>query len=101
MYLIPSGPRVVRAEVEAEFAHKIDDFIGKTVTIRAGQNFADTYTGTARRVSGAFLPKRFGGDSLVGNPTRVLECLIEITDPAPAGRPPLRPGQPVRVTFGQ
>jgi multidrug resistance efflux pump len=101
MYLIPSGPMVVRAEVEAEFAHKIDDYIGKTVTIRAGQNFADTYTGTARRVSGAFLPKRFGGDSLVSNQTRVLECLIDITDPAPAGKPALRPGQPVRVTFGQ
>lgn len=101
MYLIPSGPRVVRAEVEAEFAHKIDDFIGKTVTIRAGQNFADTYTGTARRVSGAFLPKRFGADSLVSNPTRALECVIDITDPALASKPPLRPGQPVRVTFGQ
>lgn len=100
LYLIPAGPRVVRAEVEAEFAHKIDEFIGKPVTIRAGQNFGDTYAGVARRVSGAFLPKRFGSDALVGNQTRVLECLIEVADPAPAGKPPLRPGQPVRVTFG-
>jgi len=100
MYLIPSGPRIVRAEVEAEFAHKIDDYIGKPVTIRAGQNFNDTYPGVARRVSGAFLPKRFGSDALVGNQTRALECIIEVTDPAPAGKTPLRPGQPVRVTFG-
>ncbi len=100
MYLVPAGPRVVRAEVEAEFAHKIDAFVGKSVTVFAGEKFNDTYTGTARRVSGAFLPKRFGSDSLVSSPTRVLECVIEVTDPAPPGKPPLRPGQPVRVTFG-
>jgi multidrug resistance efflux pump len=101
LYIVPTGPRVVRAEVEAEFAHKIDSFVGKPVVICAGPNFADTYAGTARRVSGAFLPKRFGGDSLVGNTTRVLECVIEISEPTPADKPPLRPGQPVRVKFGQ
>lgn len=101
LYLVPAGPRVVRAEVEAEFAHKIDSFVGKSVVICAGPNFADTYTGTARRVSGAFLPKRFGADSLVGNTTRVLECVIEITEPTSGDKPPLRPGQPVRVKFGQ
>lgn len=100
MYLIPSGPRVVRAEVEAEFAYKIDAFVGKTVTVKAGEMFKDTYTGVAKRVSGAYLPKRFGSDALVGNSTRALECLIEVPDPAPVGKPPLRPGQPVRVTFG-
>jgi multidrug resistance efflux pump len=100
MYLVPAGPRVVRAEVEAEFAHKIDGFVGKTVTVFAGEKFNDTYTGTARRVSGAFLPKRFGSDALVANQTRALECVIDVTDPAPPGKPPLRPGQPVRVTFG-
>lgn len=100
LYLIPNGPRVVRAEVEAEFAHKIDAFLGKTVTIRAGHNFNDTYTGVARRVNGAFLPKRFGGDALAMPAARALECTIDITDPAPAGKPPLRPGQPVRVEFG-
>lgn len=101
MYLIPNGPRVVRAEVEAEFAHKIDAFVGKPVTIRAGDKFNDTYAGVARRASGAFLPKRFGGDSLVNSPPRSLECTIDVTDPAPPGKPPLRPGQPVRVEFGQ
>ncbi|MCU0706128.1 MAG: hypothetical protein MUF18_19365 [Fimbriiglobus sp.] len=101
MYLVPAGPRVVRAEVEAEFAHKIDSFVEKTVTIRAGANFADTYTGTVKRVSTAFLPKRFGGDALMGGGTRALECVIEVTDPSPVGKSPLRPGQPVRVKFGQ
>lgn len=101
MYLIPNGPRVVRAEVEAEFAHKIDGFVGKPVTIRAGDKFNDTYAGVARRASGAFLPKRFGGDSLVSSTPRSVECTIDVTDPAPPGKPPLRPGQPVRVEFGQ
>lgn len=101
MYLVPTGPRVVRAEVVAEFAHKIDGFVNKPVVIRAGANYGDTYAGVAKRVSGAFLPNRFGSDALVGNSTRVLECYIEVTDPAPPGKPPLRPGQPVRVTFGQ
>lgn len=101
MYLVPTGPRVVRAEVVAEFAHKIDGYIGKPVVIRAGANYADTYSGVVKRVSGAFLPNRFGSDGLVGNSTRVLECYIEVTDPSPPGKPPLRPGLPVRVTFGQ
>jgi hypothetical protein len=70
------------------------------VTVFAGEKYNDQYTGTARRVSGAFLPKRFGADGLVNNPTRALECVIDIADPTPSGRPPLRPGQPVRVTFG-
>lgn len=100
LHLVPNGPRVVRAEVEAEFASKIEGFLGKPVVITDEHNFSNTYPGIARRVSIAFLPKRFGSDSLVGSPTRALECTIEVTDPAPAGKPPLRPGQPVRVTFG-
>jgi hypothetical protein len=31
----------------------------------------------------------------------VLEVVITVTDPAPAGKPPLRVGQKVRVNFGQ
>ena len=52
-------------------------------------------------VPGTFLPKRFGGESLIGNDTRVLEAIIEILDPAPPGQPPLRVGQRVRVGLGQ
>lgn len=100
MYLVPSGRRVVRAEIEAEFAHKIEGFLDRPVTITDAHNFNNTYPGVARRVNGAFLPKRFGGDTLVNAPPRALECTIDVTDPAPAGKPPLRPGQPVRVTFG-
>ncbi len=99
MYLIPSGPRVVRAEVEAESASKDYVKVGKTVTICDNSNFDLTYTGTVRRVSSTFLPKRFGADALVASNNRVLECTIEVPNHKPAGKPPLRPGQPVRVIF--
>jgi len=85
--------------VEAEFASKVNAQVGRTVTICDSFNFNNTYTGVVRRVSGAYLPKRFGTDSLMGSSSRVLECTIDIPNPKPLGLPPLRPGQPVRVTF--
>ena len=100
MYLVPAGKRVVRAEVEAEFAYRIDSLKGKTVTICDHHNTTLTYTGTFRAVGSAFLPKRYG-DTVFGNPSRVLECTIDVTDATPAGKPPLRPGQAVRVEFGK
>jgi multidrug resistance efflux pump len=100
LYLVPAGKRVVRAEAEAEFAHKIDAYVGKTVTVYDGSNFAVTYPGVVRRVVPAFLPKRYG-DSPLGPQTRVRECVIELTDPDSPGKPSLYPGQPVRVVFGQ
>lgn len=102
VWLIPSGPRVVRAEVEAEFAHRVtQEKIGKEVTIYDHADGKITYKGTVRQIGGSFLPKRFGNDGLVGSDTRVLEAVIDVTDPAPAGKPPLRVGQKVRVNFGQ
>jgi len=101
MYLVPSGTRVVRAEVEAEFASRVNAWEGKAVTVCDAYNFANTYAGIVRRVSSAFLPKRFGSDSLVGGSGRVLECTVDVPDPKPSGKPPLRPGQQVRVIFGK
>ena len=95
LYLIPTGKRIVRAEVEAEFAHKIDAYVGKRVTVCDSHNFSLTYGGVAVRVSRAFLPKRNGGDALVA-PARVLECTIEVNEPTPAGRPPSHPPRPQR-----
>ncbi len=99
MVIVPTGPRVVRAEVEAEFAYKVAGAEGKRVTVYDHSNFALTYEGRVRRVGTAFLPKRGTDAALAVNPTKVLECLIEVPDPAPAGKPPLRVGQPVRVSF--
>ncbi len=100
MYLVPAGPRVVRAEVEAEFAGKLLGFEGKPVTVCDAHQFNHTYPGRAGRMGTAYLPKRFGGDSFAVAPARVVEFVIEVPDPAPHGKPPLRPGQPVRVVFG-
>ena len=99
LWLLPSGKRVVRAEVEAEFAYKIAEKEGRKVTIYDGSNFTLVYEGTLRRISTGYLPKRSQVDSLTVNPTKVLECTIEVTDPMPPGKPPLRIGQPVRVSF--
>ena len=102
LWLIPAGPRVVRAEVEAEFAHRIGpDIQGKTVTISDHTDAKLTYSGTVRRVGTTFLLKRGNAENFLGGDTRVIEAVIEISDPAPANRPPLRVGQRVRVNLGQ
>ena len=100
LYIVPTGARIVRAEIEAEFAHKINDRVGKTVTICDSHNFTHTYEGRVTRIGTSYLPKRGSAENFAVNPTQVLECEIEVTDPTPAGKPPLRVGQPVRVVFG-
>jgi hypothetical protein len=97
LILVPTGPRVVRAEAEAEFAFKIADKIGKQVTICDSNNFALTYTGTIRRISTAYLPRRSATEFQL-NPPKTLELLIDVTDPAPPNKPSLKVGQPVRVS---
>lgn len=101
LYIVPTGKRIVWAEVEAEFAHKIADQLGKKVTIYDSHNFANGYEGTVTRIGTSFLPKRGSADSFTASNTRVLECEIEVNEAAPAGKPHLRVGQPVRVVFGQ
>ena len=101
LYIVPTGARIVRAEIEAEFAHKINDRLGQKVTICDSHNFSQTYEGKVILIDKIFLPKRGGGAVLAVNPTQVLECVIEVIDPTPVGKPPLRVGQPVRVAFGQ
>jgi len=102
LWLIPAGSRIVRAEVEADFAHRVGKNLeGKEVVVFDNTDPHLTYRGKVLHVPGTFLPKRFGGESLIGNDTRVLEAIIEILDPAPAGQPPLRVGQRVRVGLGQ
>jgi multidrug resistance efflux pump len=99
LLLVPAGPRVVRAEVDPEFAYRVAGKSGATVTVTDFTNTALTYPGVVRRVSTTFLPKRT--DALALNPTKTLECVIDLPDPAPAGKPPLRVNQPVRVIFPQ
>ncbi len=100
LYIVPGGVRIVRAEVEAEFAHKVHDKVGRTVTICDSHNFNQTYEGRVTRIATSYFPNRGSGDMLAVNPSQVLECEIEVLDPTPAGKPPLRMGQKVRVAFG-
>jgi multidrug resistance efflux pump len=101
LWLIPGGKRVVRAEVEAEFAHRVtDDLEGKEVTIADHTDPKLTYKGIVKRIPRTFLPKR-SNEGFLGNDTQVLEVPIEVIDATPAGKPPLRVGQRVRVNLGQ
>lgn len=100
MILIPAGPRVIRARVEAEFASKIGpNQKGRAVTVLDFTDPKVTYPGRVRDIGGSFLPRRGNEGVLVQNETRALEVVIEVLDPAPPGRPPLRVGQEVRVHF--
>jgi len=100
LWLIPGGPRIVRGEVEADFAHRVkSDLVGKEVIISDHTDPKLTYKGTVSRVGGTFLPKRDQG--LLGNETRVIEVVIEVAEPTGDEKHPLRVGQRVRVNLGQ
>jgi multidrug resistance efflux pump len=99
LWIVPTGKRLVRAEVEPEFAPRVAEKEGKKVTITDGNNFSLTYEGTVRRMGTSYQTKRSQLDALAITPTKVLECLIDVTDATPPGKPPLRVGQPVRVSF--
>ncbi len=99
LLLVPAGKRVVRAEVDPEFAYRVVGKSGSQVTVTDFTNTALTYPGVVRRVSTTFLSKRNAGLAL--DPPKTLECVIDLPDPAPAGKPPLRVNQPVRVIFPQ
>jgi multidrug resistance efflux pump len=102
LILVPAGPRIVRAEVEAEFAHKVGpDKKGKEVTIYDHADPRLTYKGVVERIGKSFLRKRGGGDGPFGNDTLALEVVVKVTDPNPPGKPPLRVGQKVKVNLGQ
>jgi len=92
----PAGKRVVRAEVEQEFAHRVQAGMNAIVVDEAtGQS---TWQGKVKRLGAAFLPKRSGGEpfALGGSDTRVMECLVELD----AGQPPPTIGLKVRVNIG-
>jgi multidrug resistance efflux pump len=102
LWLIPAGTRIVRAEIEADFAHRVGkDIEGKEVTVYDNTNPQLTYKGKVLRVGDTFLPKRSAGENLLGNDTRVLEAIVEVAHPTPKDKPPLRVGQRVRVSLGQ
>jgi HlyD family secretion protein len=92
----PTGRRIVRAEVEQEFAGRVakgqkasfqDDTTGQTI-----------WHGKVNHVSDWFSQRRmYLPEPLQLHDVRTLECIIEI-DP---NQPPLRINQRVRVTIGR
>lgn len=98
-WLIPDGPRFVKAEIVPEFAYKIRDKDGAKVVISDDSAPGLTYEGVVDQIGTAFLPKTGGVDLLNGKSTNVLEVRVRVVDPAPMGKPALRVGQPVRVTI--
>jgi multidrug resistance efflux pump len=98
MLFAPAGPRVVRAEVEQEFAHRVQ--AGMTAVVQDEAGGQSTWHGRVKRLGAAYLPKRSNGGpesfSFGGSDSRVLECLIELEP----GQPQPLIGQKVRVNIG-
>ena len=94
--LCPRGPRIIRAEVEQEFAPRVA--VGQDAAIQDDNSTATTWRGKVVRVSDWYTHRRsILLEPLQQNDVRTLECLIELTP----GQAPLRIGQRLRVTLGQ
>jgi len=96
--LAPAGPRVVRAEVEQEFANRVT--VGQPVTVLDDASTGLTWTGKVERVGEAYLPKRGQGPealALSSDARPMLECVITL---APGPQAPPKIGQRVRVNLG-
>jgi multidrug resistance efflux pump len=89
----PAGPRIVRAEVEQEFAGRVAK--GQEALIQDDSSSGPTWRGKVVRLSDWYTHRRsMLQEPLQFNDVRTLECIVQL-DP---GQPPLRIGQRVRVT---
>jgi multidrug resistance efflux pump len=92
----PNGPRFIRAEVEQEFASRVQ--IGQQASIRDDSNEPTVWWGRVTALSDWYTQRRSVlQEPLQVNDVRTLECLIAL-DPA---QPPMRIGQRVRVLIGR
>jgi HlyD family secretion protein len=91
----PDAPRIVRAEVEQEFADHVA--LGQNASIQDDATATGSWTGKVTRLSDWYTHRRsILLEPLQYNDVRTLECVIEL---AP-GQAPLRIGQRVRVMIG-
>jgi HlyD family secretion protein len=91
----PKTPWIVRAEVEQEFAGKIQ--IGQEVQVEDDTNVELLAKGKVSEVSNWFLPRRFRSEDPTRlNTGRTLECIITLEP----GHRLLRLGQRVRIRIG-
>jgi multidrug resistance efflux pump len=95
MLFCPVGPRIIRAEVEQEFASRVH--LGQTTNIEDDATGGGHWTGKVTFVSDWITHRRsITLEPMQFNDVRTLECIIEV-DPS---KEPLRIGQRVRVTIG-
>lgn len=91
----PAGPRVVRAEVEQEFAGRVAK--GQVALIQDDSSAGPAWRGKVIRLSDWYTHRRsMLQEPLQFNDVRTLECIVQL-DP---GQPTPRIGQRVRVTLG-
>jgi HlyD family secretion protein len=88
----PDLPRIIRAEVDQEFAERLQ--VGQAAGIEDDVNPARTWTGTVQRLSSWYTQRRSAND----DPTklkdvRTLECIVALEP----DQPPVKIGQRVRV----
>jgi multidrug resistance efflux pump len=87
-----AGPRIIRAEVEQEFANRVG--LNQTAYIHDDSSSDRIWTGKVTRISDWYTHRRSQlQEPLQFNDVRTLECLITLDPKAP----PLRIGQRVRV----
>jgi multidrug resistance efflux pump len=85
---VPDGPRIIRAEMEQEFAHRVA--MGQKATVQDDSTASGTWKGKVVHISDWFTHRRsMLLEPFQLNDVRTLECIIEL-DP---GQPHLRIGQ--------
>jgi multidrug resistance efflux pump len=95
IFFCPTEARIIRAEVEQEFANRIKE--GAKVVVQDDARESGEWHGEVQRISDWFTQRRsirFEPKQL--NDVRTLECIIKLDDPKG-----LRIGQRVRVVFGK
>ena len=92
---LPEGPRIVRAEVEQEFANRVE--VGQSAEVQDDSKAGPTWHGKVVRMSDWYTHRRsILQEPLQFNDVRTLECIIQL-DPHPQTP---RIGQRVRVMLG-
>jgi multidrug resistance efflux pump len=94
VFFCPEGPRIVRAEVDQEFAAGVA--LGQPAVLQDDGRSGLTWHGQVYRVSDWYTHRRsILQEPLQLNDVRTLECLIAVD----SGQPPLRIGQRFQVTL--
>ena len=91
----PDGPRIVRAEIEQEFANRVS--VGQSASVQDDSKLGPAWKGKVVRISDWYTHRRsIIQEPLQFNDVRTLECIIQL-DPHPQTP---RIGQRVRVLLG-